>query len=56
MGSKCQRCGDVRDSWQVAQARFEIGMLRPWLVMLCIPCTDAVEKALLVALKPGEDR
>lgn len=48
----CQRCGGGKDGWNVHQAEFSVKGIDHWKVQLCNECSDAVEQAVLAALRP----
>ena len=50
MTAVCQRCGERRADWTVRPAEFHVGDVQHWHVVLCEPCTRAVERVVIQAL------
>ena len=50
MMTRCQHCGDERESWLIVQAELHVGQVAYWKLQLCPTCTQAVERAILEAL------
>lgn len=51
MHATCERCGKKELEWTIRQASFDIGQIHLWKLKLCQSCTEAVQEALLAALK-----
>lgn len=47
----CQRCGELKSSWTVHQALFDVREMRRWKMQLCELCAAQVEMRLRAVLE-----
>ncbi len=48
----CQRCGERKNSWTIAEAAFHVREVQHWKLQLCELCAVHVEMQLRAALEP----